>query len=393
MFRYTRPRLGLFSTTRLPLRLEAQKQQGKVLNLQRVEMRRKGISAKAVILGVFTTYVCFQVFDRLVFGLLEDKIEGLPEPEEEDNKALFIPFPGTAKEVKPPPYRGTDPEWQEFIKFSKDRPLQDRVRDELAQYVRRLAEQHPFFQASRIGRNLKLRRCWLDVDFPQHPPPEFVRSGIEISDDAISWITTPVDSTIVFRNNRLMRPTAVAKSIWEFTKVVYKVESQRIAGMLGIQSQSPPLSSIDQMLARQQQMLNGSGKDPQGSSQVPGATVDGKSSVIKVDAPVMAGSEQKDPNEAEVDIMQKAMLANQQRFLAPLKAFKQKLRQTWRRIPDYPPRGSILMTGMVELESTAAYFVFDVRAAWNPKERAYDQRSMFLTLRRFQMKKQGPTGK
>lgn len=189
-----------------------------------------------------------------------------------------------------------------------------------------------------------------------------------------------------------MRPTAVAKSAWEFTKVVYMVESQRIAGMLGIQTQQhPQLQSIDQLLARQQQMMRGTGKDSPGPSQAPGAAGEAKPSVIKVNAPVIAGSEEKGSSDSDVDIMQKARLANQQRFFAPLVAFKQKLQKTWKRTPDYPPRGSILMSGMVELESTAAYFVFDVKAAWDPKQRAYDQRSMHLVLRRFQWKKQGPS--
>lgn len=47
---------------------------------------------------------------------------------EEDDGAWFIPFPGTTKMVKPTPYKGTDPEWQEFIKFSKDQELAKRVR-------------------------------------------------------------------------------------------------------------------------------------------------------------------------------------------------------------------------------------------------------------------------
>lgn len=46
----------------------------------------------------------------------------------EANEPLFIPFPGTTREVKPRPYRGSDPEWQEFVKFSKDPELGKRIR-------------------------------------------------------------------------------------------------------------------------------------------------------------------------------------------------------------------------------------------------------------------------
>jgi hypothetical protein len=63
--------------------------------------------------------------ERAAVEALKDMPEELTE---EDPKPLFIPFPGTTKQLKPKPYRGTDPEWQEFIKFSKDQKLAQRVR-------------------------------------------------------------------------------------------------------------------------------------------------------------------------------------------------------------------------------------------------------------------------
>jgi hypothetical protein len=59
-----------------------------------------------------------------------EALKNIPEKEleEEEEKPLFIPFPGTTKQLKPQPYRGSDPEWQEFIKFSKDQELAKSVR-------------------------------------------------------------------------------------------------------------------------------------------------------------------------------------------------------------------------------------------------------------------------
>jgi len=80
-----------------------------------------------------TCYILADVYTRLVLDPLEkaaaDALEGLPADElEEVEEPIFIPFPGTVKELKRRPYRGSDPEWQEFVKFSKDRPLQNQVR-------------------------------------------------------------------------------------------------------------------------------------------------------------------------------------------------------------------------------------------------------------------------
>jgi len=73
-------------------------------------------------------------------------------------------------------------------------------------------------------------------------------------------------------------------------------------------------------------------------------------------------------------------------------AFKTKFAQTWRPAPNYPPRGSILVSGLIELDSPKAWLVIDVRAAWDPKTKQYDPRSMLLAIRRLQMKRQAPLG-
>lgn len=48
--------------------------------------------------------------------------------------------------------------------------------EELAQYVRGLAERHPVLRM-RCGKGIQLRRYWLDIDYPPVPPPEYERSG------------------------------------------------------------------------------------------------------------------------------------------------------------------------------------------------------------------------
>lgn len=69
------------------------------------------------------------VFDPLD-DAATDAVKQIPasELEEIDDKPIFIPFPGTTKQVMPRPYKGSDPEWQEFIRFSKDPKLGKSVR-------------------------------------------------------------------------------------------------------------------------------------------------------------------------------------------------------------------------------------------------------------------------
>lgn len=56
--------------------------------------------------------------------LLEEEEDEL---DEEDLEPIFIPL-GWAKPTQRTFYKGSDPEWQEFVKFSKDQERHKRIR-------------------------------------------------------------------------------------------------------------------------------------------------------------------------------------------------------------------------------------------------------------------------
>lgn len=93
--------------------------------------------------ALFTTvvfYACWQVFMAVVFDPLLDwadaEWEAMSDKEkeevqnmaEEDEPILFLPFPFTTEEVKQPPYRGSDPEWEMFVKVNQDTKLQKEIK-------------------------------------------------------------------------------------------------------------------------------------------------------------------------------------------------------------------------------------------------------------------------
>jgi hypothetical protein len=248
---------------------------------------------------------------------------------------------------------------------------------------------------------MKLRRYWLDVDFPTSPPPEFERSGIEITDEFITWTTMPVDSLTVFKIRQALWPSALAKSFWNFTKVLVTDDIKRIAKMLGFKSSSQ--TSMEQVLARHaKQFPNGMVKEggpskddvpsKNGPLPRPRRSLDDANQAM-VKAPVT--DKPSPPAQAPDNGASQAKAVVQSiglHFIGPMLAFKSKLAQTWRPAPNYPPRGCIIVSGLVELDSPKAWLVVDVKAAWDPKTRTYDPRSMHLGLRRMQMKKQGPLG-
>jgi hypothetical protein len=74
--------------------------------------------------------ILYGVFTAVVFSPLDDLTldEETAKEIDEQGGSIFIPFPGTIKKIQPPPYRGSDPEWQEYVKFSKDPALGKRIR-------------------------------------------------------------------------------------------------------------------------------------------------------------------------------------------------------------------------------------------------------------------------
>lgn len=47
---------------------------------------------------------------------------------DEDEPILFLPFPFTTKEMKQPPYKGSDPEWLTFLAVNKDQQAQKDIK-------------------------------------------------------------------------------------------------------------------------------------------------------------------------------------------------------------------------------------------------------------------------
>ncbi|EDN95958.1 hypothetical protein SS1G_12164 [Sclerotinia sclerotiorum 1980 UF-70] len=385
------------------MRLNAQRYAGTISNTHKVRFRKAPVRARNIAINVIVAVVCFEVYTRLVLGPLdkaaEEASKDIPDDEfQEAEQPLFIPFPGTTKELPIIPYKGTDPEYQEFIKISKDPKLLNKIRVDLTEFLRDSVPNTPLI-VQIAGKQFKTRRFWLDIDFPQLPPPSFERSGIEISDDAISWVTQPVDATIVYKIRNVLWPTALFQSSWMFLKVLAAEEFRSMARVFGVEfEKGPSEQTLDQMLARSQKMmkeLNGQQKVP-GDVQRPFTAKDGPPQQPLGDKSKEVAAAPGKPNVRE-DIL--PALVNSFKdihtsFVAkPIMAAKIKYVQISKRLrptTNIHPRGSITVSGLIELESDQAFLVFDVIAAWDPKKKQYDVNSMQIKLRRMQRKRQRP---
>lgn len=92
-------------------------------------LRRNILVSGAVVFG------CYALYSSVVISPLikwvddhEDELSAEERKEMDELEPLFVAFPFTIKAVQPLPYAGTDPEWTEFVKLSKDDKLQRRIR-------------------------------------------------------------------------------------------------------------------------------------------------------------------------------------------------------------------------------------------------------------------------
>lgn len=83
--------------------------------------------------------VCYNIYSRTVLASLDAAAEEIDKHLDEATKkeldkaaeeTLFIPFPGTTRQVAPKPYKASDPEWKEYVKFSQKPELGNSIRRE-----------------------------------------------------------------------------------------------------------------------------------------------------------------------------------------------------------------------------------------------------------------------
>ncbi|CAJ2500745.1 Uu.00g035980.m01.CDS01 [Anthostomella pinea] len=388
--------------------------QPQVVHIQHVKIRRKWFKPMNLVIACGVYYGCYLIYDRVVFGTLgkwaHDQEAQLSEKErqeldDEDLEPLFIPFPGTTKMVEPLPYRGSDPEWQAYLKISKNQKLVQSIQKNLAELTRRVVESHPML-SKKFGKDMKVRKFWLDIQYPYKPPPTFVRTGIAIDDDGISIAEMPVDSFAVLRAQRVLFPSALGLSLWSFSGALMKQNAVTFAKLFGYEPKAESAVSVQQTIDRiHQQLKKSPGKtDSPSSASVPstkgqatgGSAADPMAPVDKRSAGSTASPETLGsgasvggavPNVPSAKDLY-MIKTTQEHTSGPWQAFKQKMAQTWKPLKNFPPRGSLSVSGLVEIVTPRAIVTVDVYAWWDPKTEDFDPTTTILKLRTIRPKTQ-----
>lgn len=309
--------------------------------------------------------------------------------------SLFIPMTWATK-VPRSFYRGSDPEWQEFVKVAKDKERLQKIKNDLVQVVCSGSLQHPRI-SRQLGKDIKVGKYWVDITFPDGPPQEFDRAGIEIGDGFIAWSHQRITPADQWRLTRALWPKAAFDSLWATTKVLAGINYRRVKQALGWE-EADPFSPEEryrhalEIMQKQQQTREGKqvGKaqlEPDGNS---GAVVGGSSSAASQNSRSSSGDGKRLPWQLQVPLPSTSGGSNTTDFPIAMHVFRSTLSKQWDPKKMEPPRGSFVVQGLVEVRGSNGRVLFDVQSCYDPKE------AKFLVVnagvRNFMRWKQAPRG-
>ncbi|CAI7637882.1 unnamed protein product [Penicillium glandicola] len=301
--------------------------------------------------------------------------------EVENEGALFIPL-AWSRLQQGELYTTSDPEWQEFVKLSKDRKKLQKLRDELATIVLDNAGRK---MSQILGEPLSLTGFWLVHQFPNRAPPGYVRSGVEIKNGSISWVTKPMDPEIGDRLQTFMKPVHVALAIRDAYLVLLLRQLDRFRKPAG-----EPLDAFD--------FFNN-------TSATPGAERGnwiGQKDQSKLQPPLNDGlKENIPPNTENSNYHPSSLISLLQRLPLPdlgpgsdlhlaSQAFKLRLNHEQAQRPGSARRGAFFIAGPVGLKGPNGFCRFEVSGEYDPAKREW--RTVEMTLKDLNMRRQKALG-
>ncbi|KAI2620497.1 hypothetical protein GGR54DRAFT_102432 [Hypoxylon sp. NC1633] len=407
-----------------------------VFQVQRVKIRTRLFKPRNFLIAGCVYYVCYRFYEVSLVNTLyawsdahakdmsteeRKELEKNSKREGDDSDEISItmrvPLPFTAKLVDSPPFKGTDPEWQAFVKISRSNETLSDIRNSLAELVCKTAKASNSL-VRRCGSDMRLGRHWLDIQYPSRPPPNYVRWALAWADDGMYLVEESVDLVVAERAERALWPSTLTLSLWSFTGALLKQNAANFARLLGYEPNPTPKLPLQQAMEKFQQQIKKSAvksdsKAPgslpsaktqaaDGSSTVPASAVDKRST----DSSPPPGSTTASPNsgvstpiptipnggsENSKGVRSVYVVRQTREHISkPLQAFAKTFQQLWEPIIQMPPRGSIYITGLVEIVSSTARMTVDVAAFWDPKTESFDFDTAQFRLRTLTMRVQNP---
>ncbi|KAG5977149.1 hypothetical protein E4U55_007021 [Claviceps digitariae] len=333
-----------------------------------------------------TLYLCWEIFVVIVLEpfaeFLELELENMSEEEkylwkeamedaEEENEeesAVFLPFPFTRNEVKQPPYKGSDPEWLTFLALNKDQKAQKEIKFALAELIRKGVQQDADFVKLLGGEDIKLKKMWLDIIYPPEPPPIHMISGIIISSDGIFWGEREIDSLAASRLDTVIYPKAVALSIWTFVSSLCRQTTRDVAKALGFSTEPSEDTSWQTVTVNRMREQAGFGPPVKQAAKVPGTSIEKPAANLPASTnpddvlnPTLDNDDELDP-----------------RLLEAMQDATAVFNKNWQPAKQPVSRGCVRVDGLVELQGKNAIMAVYILAWYDPRQKTFMGFQTFL---------------
>lgn len=190
----------------------------------------------------------------------------------------------------------------------------------------------------------------------------------------------------MLRTERTLWPAPLATSVWAFSWSLFKQHLQDAARVLGFSTKpSEPVSG--QVLAKAAESMAQRGQ----SKKIP----------PRIQEPGSMSSSTKTPSGPVTDNPNKPIPLSEDsreeddrirpQDLYPYESIRQhiqeawsdllmSLKRRWHRTPNFPPRGCVLVGGMVRLTTSSGWVLVQCRGWWNPKTKKFEFDNVVLAL-------------
>jgi hypothetical protein len=226
-----------------------------------------------------------------------------------------------------------------------------------------MAAQSPPYKV-RLGKiDTTKGKMWIEFKFPDGPPIEFERPGIELT-EGLEWrkATRPVEDIHHQRLNRILFPTEVANALYQDTTKKADKTWKDFKVYMGW-AQESKAETVQQIVQRidaigkstsnaatpsttPNPLAESSAKDTQQPATPPAAPVDGLAE---------KGFVLPDPKKMTLDLSQ----------------FRADFKKAFKPYPLQPPRGTFMVLGLIEVYGDKARMTLHVTAAYDPKQGRY----------------------
>jgi hypothetical protein len=236
-----------------------------------------------------------------------------------------------------------------------------------------MAKKNPTWN-QRLGTvDTKKGKAWIELKFPQGPPIEFERPGIELTED-LEWrkSTRPVADAHHRRLNKLLLPTEASNALYQDTKRKVALSWNELGVYIGWAEKPSPEAKTPSILGAED---NHNPSAP----RIPSASATSTTSASTTTATTTPDS--KPPADSASSLEAKAkvlgfVLPEPKSLTLDLAQFQQDFRKASKPAQMAIPRGCIHVLGLVEVYGERARITLNVTAAYDPKLGKYIGMSM-----------------